>query len=71
MPTSGHFLFIPGMLLIGGFIGFIMGLRAQVDRAAMEARREEQRKVAREERAARKSKIPAADTSDDDASETE
>jgi uncharacterized membrane protein (DUF106 family) len=56
MPTSGHFIFIPGVLLLGCIIGFILGMRAKADQSKLEARREEQREQAREARAARKAK---------------
>ncbi|MCP4446336.1 MAG: hypothetical protein GY811_13470 [Myxococcales bacterium] len=59
MPTSGHFIFIPAIFLIGALFGYVMANRASADRAAMEARREELRKEAREERAARKAKRAA------------
>ena len=54
MPTSGHFIFIPGVLLLGCIIGFILGTRAAADRVAIDAKRDEERRVAREERAKRK-----------------
>ena len=47
MPAS-HFIFIPGVLLIGTVIGWILGSRAARDAFAAELKR-------REERAARKS----------------
>ena len=59
MPTSGHFIFIPAVFMLGALFGYIMANRASADRASMEARREEQRKAAREERAARKAKRAA------------
>ncbi len=46
--TSGHFIFIPAVLLVGLVIGWILGSRAARDAYAMELRR-------REERAAKKS----------------
>jgi len=46
--TSGHFIFIPAVLLVGLVIGWILGSRAARDAYAMELKR-------REERAARKS----------------
>jgi hypothetical protein len=46
MPAS-HFLFIPGVLIIGVAIGWVLGGRAARDAYAAELRR-------REERAARK-----------------
>ncbi len=48
MPSSSHLLFIPGVLVIGMVIGWILGSRAARDAYAMELKR-------REERAARKS----------------
>jgi len=45
--TSGHFIFIPSVLLVGIVIGWILGGRAAQDAYAAELRR-------REERAARK-----------------
>jgi hypothetical protein len=45
--SSSHFLFIPGVLLIGIVIGWVLGSRAARDAFAMELKR-------REERASRK-----------------
>tara|TARA_R110002096_G_scaffold44526_13_gene120683 strand:- start:318866 stop:319048 length:183 start_codon:yes stop_codon:yes gene_type:complete len=59
MPTSGHFIFIPAVFMVGALFGYIMANRAAADRASMEIKREEQRRVAREERAARKAKREA------------
>jgi hypothetical protein len=56
MPTSGHFIFIPGVLLIGCIIGFVLGMRAKADQDKLEARREVEREAARVARAARKAK---------------
>ena len=47
MPTAAHFLYIPGVLVLGVVIGWILGSRAARDAYAAELRR-------REERAARK-----------------
>ena len=47
MPTAAHFLYIPGVLLVGIVIGWILGSRAARDAYAAELRR-------REERAARR-----------------
>ncbi len=54
MPTSGHFIFIPAVMLVGILIGYILGSRAQADLANLEARREEEREAARIARAERK-----------------
>ena len=52
--TSGHFIFIPAVLLVGLVIGWILGSRAARDAYAMELRR-------REERAAKKAANPSRD----------
>jgi hypothetical protein len=46
--SSSHFLFIPGVLLIGVIVGWVLGSRAARDAFAVELKR-------REERAARTS----------------
>jgi hypothetical protein len=44
MPTAAHFIYIPGVLLIGIVIGWILGTRAAADaHAAAEARKRERR----------------------------
>jgi len=48
--TAGHFIFIPGVLLVGIVIGWILGGRAARDAYAAELRR-------REEREAKKQKV--------------
>lgn len=50
--TSGHFIFIPGVLLIGIAIGFILGGRAARDALEMERKKDEARAAARAARAA-------------------
>ncbi len=52
--SSGHFIFIPGVLLIGVVIGFILGGRAARDAIEAERRKEEQRAEARAAREARR-----------------
>ena len=39
MPTAAHFIYIPGMLLIGVVIGWILGSRAAADAYAGELRK--------------------------------
>ncbi len=51
--TSAHIIFIPGVLVVGMFLGFLIGGRAALDRMNLERRREEERQKAREARAAR------------------
>jgi hypothetical protein len=42
--TSAHFIFIPGVLLIGVIIGWILGSRAARDAYAAELKRREERR---------------------------
>ena len=39
MPTAAHFLYIPGVLLLGVVIGWILGSRAAADAYASEMRK--------------------------------
>ncbi len=41
--TSGHFIFIPSVLLFGLVIGWILGSRAAADAYAVELKRREER----------------------------
>lgn len=41
--TAAHFIYIPGILLIGVVIGWILGSRAAADAYAVQARREAER----------------------------
>jgi hypothetical protein len=41
--TSGHFIFIPAVLVVGMVIGWILGSRAARDAYAAELRRREER----------------------------
>jgi hypothetical protein len=43
VPTASHFIFIPGVLLIGIVIGWILGSRAAQDAIASEMRKREMR----------------------------
>ena len=40
MPTAAHFIFIPGVLLIGLVIGWILGSRAAADAYAAQLRKQ-------------------------------
>jgi hypothetical protein len=42
--TAAHFIFIPGVLLVGLVIGWILGSRAATDAYAAELKRREERK---------------------------
>jgi hypothetical protein len=44
VPTAAHFIFIPGVLLIGVVIGWVLGSRAAQDAYASELRKRENRK---------------------------
>ena len=52
--TSEHILFIPGVLMIGMFLGFILGTRAARNQFELERKREEEREAARAARAAKR-----------------
>jgi hypothetical protein len=52
--TSGHLIFIPAVLVIGMFIGFLLGTRAAQDRINVELKRQAEREEARKARADRK-----------------
>ncbi len=41
VPTASHFIFIPGVLLIGVVIGWILGSRAAQDAYAAQLRKAE------------------------------
>jgi len=53
MPSS-HFIFIPGVLMVGVVIGWILGARAARDAYAAELKRRDERAA----RAAAKSEVP-------------
>ncbi len=59
MPTSSHILFIPGVLLIGMFLGFILGTRAARNQFDLMRKRQEEREAVRAARAAKKSDAAA------------
>jgi hypothetical protein len=46
MPTPAHFIFIPGVLLIGVVIGWILGSRAAADAYASQLRKLQERGAA-------------------------
>ena len=54
--TSEHILFIPGVLLVGMFLGFIFGARAARNQFDLQQKREAEREAARAARAERKAK---------------
>jgi hypothetical protein len=53
MPTAAHIIYIPGVLLLGVVIGFLLGGRAARDEVAGKAARDaarEARRAAREQK---------------------
>jgi len=40
MPTAAHFLYIPGVLIIGVVIGWILGSRAAADAYAAQLKKQ-------------------------------
>lgn len=52
--TSGHVIFIPLVLMVGGLLGFIMGARAARNAYDLQRKRDEERAKVQAERAARK-----------------
>jgi hypothetical protein len=40
MPTAAHFLYIPGVLLIGIVIGWVLGSRAAADAYASQMKKD-------------------------------
>ncbi|HUS63903.1 MAG TPA: hypothetical protein VMZ28_05130 [Kofleriaceae bacterium] len=64
--TSGHLIFIPAILVIGMFIGFLFGSRVAQDRVNLELKRQAEREAARTARAERKaSRAKAEDAKED------
>ncbi len=53
--TSSHVLFIPGVLMVGMFLGFILGARAARNQFDLQTKRNAEREAARAARAAKKS----------------
>jgi hypothetical protein len=43
VPTASHFIFIPGVLLIGVVIGWILGSRAAADAMAGELKKRDRK----------------------------
>jgi hypothetical protein len=51
---SSHIIFIPGVLMVGMFLGFILGTRAARNQFDLQRKREEERAAAKAARAAKK-----------------
>ena len=54
--TSSHVIFIPGVLMVGMFVGFILGTRAARNQFDLQRKRDEEREATRAARAAKKAK---------------
>lgn len=52
--TAGHVLFIPGALMIGMFLGFILGTRAARNQFDLQHKRDLEREATRAARAAKR-----------------
>jgi hypothetical protein len=52
--TAGHVLFIPGALMIGMFLGFILGTRAARNQFDLQQKRDAEREAVRAARAAKR-----------------
>jgi hypothetical protein len=52
--SSAHIIFIPAVLAMGIFIGFLLGSRVAQDRINLELKRQAEREEARRKRAERK-----------------
>jgi len=52
--TSSHIIFIPAVLMVGLFLGFILGARAARNQFDLQRRRDEEREAVRAARAAKK-----------------
>jgi hypothetical protein len=56
--TASHVIFIPGVLMVGMFLGFIFGARAARNQFDLQQKRETEREAARAARAARRGSGP-------------
>jgi len=52
--TAGHIIFIPGAIMIGMFLGFILGTRAARNQFDLQQKRAAERDAARAARAAKR-----------------
>lgn len=68
--TSSHIIFIPGMIMLGMFLGFILGARAARNQFDLQQRRAEEREAAKAARAARRAAEPAKSGNDQTSSPT-
>jgi len=59
--TSSHIFFIPGMIMVGLFFGFILGARAARNQFDLQQRRQAERDAAKAARAEKRKAEPSAD----------
>jgi len=52
--SASHIIFIPAMVMVGMFLGFILGARAARNQFDLQQKREAEREAARAARAARR-----------------
>ena len=52
--TAGHILFIPGAIMVGMFLGFILGTRAARNQFDLQQKRDAEREATRAARAAKR-----------------
>lgn len=62
--TSSHILFIPGVLMVGMFLGFILGARAARNQFDLQQKRQAEREAAKAARAAKKAGAGSASKGD-------
>ena len=60
--TGEHVIFIPGVLAIGLFVGFLLGTRAARNQFAAEQKRAADREAAKAARAAKKAEKSAGES---------
>jgi hypothetical protein len=63
--TGEHVIFIPGILMIGMFLGFILGTRAARNQFDLAQKRAEERDAVRTAKAAKKAKLATTKPEDD------
>jgi hypothetical protein len=62
---GSHIIFIPSVLLVGMFLGFVLGARAARNQFDLQQKRDAEREVARAARAAKKAAAGGGAGSDD------
>jgi hypothetical protein len=62
LPSSAHFVYIPGLLILGLVIGFIWGARLTRESFVLEAKRQQERQDRKAERARQRAEQAAAGT---------